>query len=152
MVVLAIVSWPALRTADDAAVVPERELGLLRGARMFRPLSMCTIEELAGHTRRQTVDAGETLIRKGELGDAFYIIESGVMEAIVDGDTVRPMGPGDSFGEIALLRNVPRTATVRATERATLMVLAREPFLAAVAGRREAAAAAEEVIRGRLGM
>ena len=73
------------------------------------------------------------------------------MDAVIDADTVRPMGPGESFGEIALLKDIPRTATVRATKPSTVLALDREHFLAAVTGRREAAAAAEDVIRGRLG-
>jgi MFS family permease len=155
MIVLAIVSWPVLRSADDAAVVPDHELRLLRGVPMLRPLTLCTTEELAGHVRRVTVAPGEVLIQEGDVGDAFYILESGAMEAIVGQNghgLVRELEPGDSFGEIALLRDVPRTATVRARSRSTVLALAREPFVAAVSGRHEAAAAAEEVIRGRIGM
>jgi MFS family permease len=149
--VLAASTWPVLRTADDAAIVPELEIRMLRGVPMLRPLTMCTKEELAANLRRIKVPAGTELIRQGDVGDAFYILESGSMEAVVDGVAVRPLGPGDSFGEIALLRDVPRTATVQATRASTVLALDREHFLAAVGGRREAAAAAEEVIRGRLG-
>jgi CRP-like cAMP-binding protein len=118
---------------------------------MLRPLTMSTNEELAANLRRMKVPAGTELIRQGDVGDAFYILEAGAMEAVIDDVAVRPLGPGDSFGEIALLRDVPRTATIRATRASIVLALDREHFLAAVTGRREAAAAAEEVIRGRLG-
>jgi len=112
---------------------------------------MCTTEELAARARRMTVPAGDTLIQAGDIGDAFYILESGSMEAIVSPTTIRMLEPGDSFGEIALLRDIPRTATVRATAPSVVLALEREAFVAAVSGRREASAAAEEVIQGRLG-
>ena len=149
--VLAAVTWPVLRTADDAVIVPEVEIRLLRDVPMLRPLTMCTNEELAANLRRIKLPAGTVLIRQGDVGDAFYILEAGAMEAVIDEIPVRALGPGDSFGEIALLRDVPRTATVRATRASTVLALDRDHFLAAVTGRREAAAAAEEVIRGRLG-
>jgi CRP-like cAMP-binding protein len=124
---------------------------MLRGVPMLGPLTMCTKEELAGNLRRVSVPAGHVIIRQGEVGDAFYILESGAMEAIVDEGPGRPLVPGDSFGEIALLRDIPRTATVRAMKPSTVLALDREHFLAAVTGRRDAITAAEEVIRDRLG-
>jgi hypothetical protein len=149
--VLAGLSWPVLRSADEGAIVPEREIRMLRGVPMLGPLTMCTKEELAGNLRRVSVPAGHVIIRQGEVGDAFYILESGAMEAIVDEGPGRPLVPGDSFGEIALLRDIPRTATVRAMKPSTVLALDREHFLAAVTGRRDAITAAEEVIRDRLG-
>jgi hypothetical protein len=148
---LAVVSWPVLRTADDAAIIPEREIRMLRGVPMLNPLTLCTTEELAANVRRITVPAGREVIRQGDIGEAFFILESGQVETVIDGTPVRHLEPGDSFGEIALLRDIPRTATVRATTPSTVLSLDRDHFLAAVTGRREASAAAEEVIRGRLG-
>jgi CRP-like cAMP-binding protein len=117
---------------------------------MFRPLQLTTIEELAGQLERVEVATGDVVIRQGEPGDRFYIVEFGRLAVTIDGRIVREVGPGDSFGEIALIRDVPRTATVTALVPASLGALARVPFLAAVAGQGDAAVAAEVVIRGRL--
>ncbi|HET9345066.1 MAG TPA: cyclic nucleotide-binding domain-containing protein [Candidatus Limnocylindrales bacterium] len=149
-IVLVAIAWPVLSSADDAAVVPERELRLLDSVAMFKPLQLTTIEQLAEGLRRQPVAAGSDVVRQGEAGDTFYIVESGRLEALVDGRVTTQLGPGDSFGEIALLRDVPRTATVRALEPSLVMTLAREPFLAAVASHGESIAAADEVVRTRL--
>jgi CRP-like cAMP-binding protein len=100
---------------------------------------------------REEVAAGTPVIRQGESGETFYVVESGALRVTVDGVHVRDLGPGDSFGEIALIRDVARTASVEATTPAVLVELHREPFLAAVTGRLEAAAAADEVVRERLG-
>jgi CRP-like cAMP-binding protein len=94
--------------------------------------------------------AGEAVVRQGEDGDCFYVVESGRLEVLVDGRPVREHGPGDGFGEIALLRDVPRTATVRAIEDSELRALPREEFLAGVSGSAPSAAAAESVVAARL--
>ena len=150
-VVLVVISWPWVRRVDDAAVVPERELRLLRGVAFFRPLQLTTIEDLAGRLEDVSVTAGAEVVRQGEPGDRFFIVETGRLEALVDGVPVRELGPTDSFGEIALLRDVPRTATVRATADATLVSLARDEFLSAVTGHTDSASAAEAVVTSRIG-
>lgn len=71
-----------------------------------------------------------------EIGDRFYLIERGQVEVLEDGVFRRTEGRGESFGEIALLREVPRTATVRTTEATRLLVLERDHFLIAVTGHR----------------
>jgi hypothetical protein len=149
--VLVAAAWPVLRSADDAAIASERDIHLLRDCAMLRPLALCTTEELAASVRRVSFDAGAEIIRQGDPGDCFYIVETGGVEALVDDLPVRSLREGDSFGEIALLRDVPRTATVRATEPSVMVAIDRDRFLAAVTGQRAASAAAEEVIRGRLG-
>jgi MFS family permease len=149
--VAAAITGPALARADDAAVVPEAELRLLRAVPMFRPLDLSTLEHLAGALRREEIPAGHDVVREGELGERFYIVESGTFEALVDGRLVRTLGPLDSFGEIALLRDIPRTATVRAIEDGVVASVEREHFLSAVSSHRESSDAAEDVIRSRLG-
>ena len=89
-------------------------------------------------------------MRQGDAGDRFYVVESGRLEVLVDGRSVREQGVGEAFGEIALLRDVPRTATVRALEPSLLRAMPREAFLAAVAGSTPSAAAAESVVAARL--
>jgi MFS family permease len=148
--VLVFVAWPVLRVTDDAAVVPQPALRLLAGVEMFRPLQLTTLEALAGYMVEREAPAGSDVIRQGEPGETFYIVESGRLETLVDGRPIGVLGPNDSFGEIALLRSTERTATVRAIEDARLVELARGPFLAAVTSQGESLAAAEGVIRGRL--
>jgi len=144
-------AWQVIRRADDHTVVPIELLHLLRRVPMFRPLALVTVEELAMAAEREEVPADTVVVRQGEPGETFYIIESGVLAVSIDGIHVRDLGPGDSFGEIALIRDVRRTASVEARTPAVLVELHREPFLAAVAGRLEASAAAESVVRERLG-
>jgi len=148
--VLVVVTWPAVRAADDAAVIPDRELSLLRGVPFFRPLQLTTLEALAGSLARVAVPAGSVVVREGDPGDRFFIVESGRLRTTVDGRPIGFLGPGDFFGEIALLRDVPRTATVEAIDPATLHGLGREPFLAAVTGHAGSSTAAETVVRTRL--
>jgi MFS family permease len=150
-VALVVISWPWVRRVDDSAVVPERELRLLRGVAFFRPLQLTTIEDLAGRLEDVPFAAGTDVVRQGEPGDRFFIVESGRLEAVIDGRPVRELGPGDSFGEIALLRDVPRTATVRAIEDSRLASLAQDEFLSAVTGHTDSATAAEAVVTARMG-
>ena len=148
--VLVLAAWPVLRSADDAAVVPQPAFRLLSGVPMFRPLQLTTLETLAGRMTAHRAKAGSDVIRQGEPGDTFYIVVSGRLAALIDGTVVGELGPADSFGEIALLRATERTATVRAIEDSDLVTLAREPFLAAVSSTGDSVAAAEEVVRTRI--
>jgi hypothetical protein len=148
---LTVITWPGVRAADDAAVIPQREMALLRGVSFFRPLPLVVIERLAGSLEDVAVAAGRDVVREGDPGDRFYIVDSGRLDTSIDGRWVRELGPGDSFGEIALLRNVPRTATVRALTDVRLAALERGAFLNAVTGDDASNAAAEAVVRTRAG-
>lgn len=90
-VALAVVSWPWIRKVDAAAVVPERELHLLRGVAFFRPLQLTTIEDLAGRLEDVRIAAGAEVVRQGEPGDCFCIVETGRLEALIDGSPVREL-------------------------------------------------------------
>jgi MFS family permease len=136
--------------ADDIALVPERQLQLLRGVAMFAPLPITTIEELAERLEPVMFGAGETLMRAGELGDRFILIETGSVEVRADGAPVRTIGPGGYCGEIALLRGIPRTATVQAATDVAAFGLRADDFVAALCGDREATRAADHVIDARL--
>ena len=90
------------------------------------------------------------MVRQGEPGDRFYIVAEGEVEVVVDGRVVRTEGAGDHFGEIALLRDVPRTATVRAVTDTELYALERDEFIAAVTGHAATAEAADAAVATRL--
>jgi hypothetical protein len=149
--VLAVLTWRRLVAIDEAAAVPTRELELLRALPMFAPLSPPTLEYLAGRLRPRSAAAGQTIFREGDPGDDFYVIADGRVEVSIDGRAARELGPGDYFGEIALLRAVPRTATVAAASDVELYALDGDQFVAAVTGHAESAAAADSVVATRLG-
>jgi MFS family permease len=139
----ALTTWPFLRRLD----APEpAAVELLRRVEIFESLPPQTLDRLARAVIELHEPAGTEIIRKGDTGDRFYILESGDVE--VEG---RLLQPGEGFGEIALLRNVPRTATVTARSDAVLQALERHDFLAAVTGHALAATAADAVIALRLG-
>jgi MFS family permease len=145
--VLAGLLWTRLAAVDRAAEAPERELELLAGIPIFAPLPPQTLERLAHALRPVAVAAGEDVVRAGEAGDRFYVVDSGEAEVLG-----RTLGPGGWFGEIALLRDVPRTATVTARTPLALYALERDEFLAAVTGSAPSRAAAEAVVEERLGV
>jgi MFS family permease len=146
---LVLLCAPGLRRLDAETGPPD--LALLRGVPMFAPLAPASLELLASQLERVRVGQGEEVIRQGEAGDRFYVIESGEVEVFEAGVFARRQGPGDFFGEIALIREVPRTATVRAVADLELLALEREPFIAAVTGHAPSAEAADAVIGRRLG-
>lgn len=148
---LALLSWRRLTAIDDAAQVPRRELDLLAGHPIFAPLPPATREALARRLVLRRVAPGDTIFRQGDPGDDFYLVADGRVRVAVDGEPVAELGPGEGFGEIALLRDVPRTATVEAVTEATLYALDRASFLGAVNRYGESAAAAERVVGTRLG-
>jgi MFS family permease len=143
-------SWPRLRALDRHATVPERAIALLRMLRLFEALDPPAMETLGRAATWSTVPAGAMIIREGDPGDSFYALESGTVTVSRGGSPIRTLtGPGEGFGEIALLRDVPRTATVTADTAAVLLELGRAPFMAAVTGHPVTSARADLTI-GRL--
>ena len=131
-VVVAVgICFPALARLDRTVAPPEK-LGLVAALPIFLPLAPGVLENLARRLTPVTVAAGQTVITAGEPGDRFYLIERGRLDARRGAEVLSTMAAGDCFGEIALLRDVPRTATVVATDDAVLHALDREDFLAAV--------------------
>jgi predicted MFS family arabinose efflux permease len=145
--VLAVLSWRSLSKMDRSA---GPELELLRSQPLFEPLPPPTLEYLAGRLVRRRVGAGETILTQGEQGDAFFVIADGTVDVTPTDGVARQLGPGESFGEIALLREIPRTATVVATTDVELLELAGEEFVAAVSGNADALRAADAVVRARV--
>ena len=151
--IVALAAWRRLRSIDGGAkvVAPER-LALLRGIEMFDLLRPQILERLARGLWPVHFEAGATILRQGDVGDAFYIVHEGRVRYEIDGAVVGEEGPGASFGEIALLRDVPRTATVTALTPVHAFVLARDPFLEALTGTRRAREVAQEAASARLGV
>jgi len=148
--ILVLAMWRLVVGADAHAIVHVRELDRLRALPMFAPLPPPTIEWMAAHLRELEVNAGTAIIRKGQAGDRFYLIERGACEVTIGERLVRHLGPGDGFGEIALLRPVPRTASVWATEPTSLLTLDRDAFLRAVTGHVGSRSVADELAAARL--
>ena len=117
---------------EAGAAVPERAYALLRGLPMFAPLPIATIENLARRSSVENHPAGAELIRQGDPGDKFYVIDEGTVDVLTDGNLLARDAAGDCVGEIALLRDQPRTATVRATAPLRVVVLERSDFLEGV--------------------
>ena len=138
-----------LRRLDVELAEPEG-LVLLRAVPLFAPLEPKSLELIAQQLVRVEVPAGEVLIHEGDEGDRFYVIEAGRLTATFKGDVLSEMGPGDPFGEIALLRDVPRTATVTADEASVLLALDRATFLDAVTGDNEVRSRADDLIGRRI--
>jgi CRP-like cAMP-binding protein len=134
----------------DEVPILERELELLRGIEIFKPLPPPVLESLAHALVPVRVEAGREVFREGELGDRFYIVADGEVEIVQNGKVVNLEGPGEFFGEISLLRDVPRTATVRAKTEVELRALERDEFIAAVTGHAASAEAADSVVATRL--
>jgi hypothetical protein len=147
----AVVFGPAIRRADAAAVVPVHESTLLRHVPMFEPLPMTTIEDLASGLGWWSVEPGQVIVEQGETGHCFYVVDQGEVLVQVPGQPDRRLGPGDGFGEIALLRDVPRTATVTAVGDVRLAGIDRDRFLAAISADRRSSVTADEVVAEHLG-
>jgi hypothetical protein len=155
--VLAAASWRALAAMDGRLGVREDEIAVLRRVAMLSQLPVASIEHLASRLRHVTVPAGTPVFEQGDTGDGFYVITAGRADVVGDGAVVRTLAAGDSFGEIALLHDTRRTATIRAAEAAEaaeaagaadlgLIVLDRAVFLDAVCGYSVSAEAAEAVV------
>ena len=132
--VVGLVLRRPVRAMGAGVRAPEREFVLLRGLALFAPLPVAAVETLALRARTVHADAGSVLITQGEPGDTFYVVADGTVAVDVDGVPRRTQGRGEGFGEIALLRDVPRTATVRAVTPVTLVAVDRDEFLAGVTG------------------
>jgi CRP-like cAMP-binding protein len=118
----------------------------MRATALFAPLPERSIERLARAARVVQVPAGEVVFHRDDPGDLFYVIESGEAEVVVTNELTTALGPGDSFGEIALLRDVPRQATVLAKSDLVLRAIERRVFLQVVTGHSETEASADRAI------
>jgi MFS family permease len=131
---VALASWPVVRRIGEAGPADMRRLDLLHGEALFAPLSLATIEHLASALVPVTFDDGAWLMREGDPGDDFLLIDQGRVEISQAGRPVRTLGPGQGCGEIALIDDVPRTASARAVGPVAAFCLGRDAFLEAVTG------------------
>jgi len=148
---LVVLSTRTVARIDAHATVPDaNELKILVGVPIFAPLPGGSLEHLAARLVPLRVEPGSLIVREGDEGDRFYILAEGALEVTQEGAHLREVEPGDYFGEIALLRDTPRTATVVAKTSSVLYALDRDEFLAAVTGHPQSAEAAETVMSARL--
>lgn len=147
---LVVPSFGVLRRIDAAATVARPDIDLLQGVSFFASLPETMLERLAAGAERVRVSAEADVVKQGEAGDRFYVVAEGELGVTVDGAEVATLHDGDYFGEIALLRDVPRTATVRARRDSTLLMLDRNDFLTAVNGYAPSLSSAEAVVGLRL--
>jgi hypothetical protein len=135
---------------EAGARVPERAFRLVRDLPIFAGLPIATLESLALRVTERGYEAGERIVSQGDVGDTFFVLADGEVEVRVDGAFRRHEYAGEFFGEIALLRDVPRTATITAVGPVTALAIDREQFLAAVGAHARGARAADAVARKRL--
>jgi MFS family permease len=148
--IVVAVAWRRIRRVDAEAPAPEPMLTLARGVPLFAPLATLALERVARDMVPVAAPTGTAVVRQGEEGDRFYVIHTGKVEVVRDGRILATMGPGGFFGEIALLKDVPRTATVTAVGDTELFALGREDFLRALTGHPESLVAADAVAGDRL--
>jgi hypothetical protein len=146
-VVAAASNARGLRRAERHADAPVVEIRHLRRIGLFAMLPGTAIEGLARSSTAHRFAPGETLVREGEHGDEYFVIADGEVVVDVAGIERRRMRRGEGFGEIALLADVPRTATVTAAGPTDVLTIGRARFLAAVVGHDAAAQAAWRLAR-----
>ena len=146
---LALLTVRPLSRGYRTSTGDEGRLALLRSVPLFAPLPLTALERLCEGVTTATFEEGDLLMRQGEPGDRYLVIDQGEVD-VVDGDRVlRRCGRGEGIGEIALLRRVPRTATVVARTPVTAYAIDAATFLSAMTGP-AAQAAADAVIGERL--
>ena len=142
--------WRPLLVVDTLAAAPQGRIDLLRSIPIFAPLALPELERLAQAARELRIAGGSSVFEEGEAGDRFFAIAEGCAAVESRGVRLRELGAGDFFGEIALLRDVPRTATVRALTALRLVALERPMFLETVTGHAASAEAAGSIVAARL--
>ena len=147
-----VACWVQLRRLDARMRVRDADIELLHHVPMLRALPQATIEQLAAALEHAQIAPEHAVFEQGDPGERFYVVEAGCAEVVRDGRPVGTLRRGECFGEIALLRDCVRTATVSASAETPLRVsvLCRNPFLTAVTGYPASAIAGERVVTARL--
>jgi MFS family permease len=144
-----IPTWRRLTEIDATGRVATEPLELLRAIPIFAPLPVPVLERLASLAAEVRAPAQSAVFEQGAAGDRFYVIADGTAAVEIDGSQTSTLEPGGFFGEIALLRDIPRTATVRALEDLRLYALERDDFIAAVTGHAPSREAADSLVASR---
>jgi MFS family permease len=144
--VLVVLSWRRLRGMDRIVNVRDRDIALLQSVTMLEALPLPAIERLARGLVPLTIPVGDFVFEQGDVGDRYFVIESGEAVVVGDGHDITTLGPGEGFGEIALLRRSPRTAGVRAAGELRLQALRSDQFLPLVLGFTPSAREAEVAV------
>ena len=142
--------WRQLASTDADSDVRDERIALLSGISIFAPLPAPQLERLAKALVDVHLAPGDVVFEEGQAGDRFFVISAGRAEVEAGGQKLRALERGDFFGEIALLRDVPRTATVRASTSLHLLALERTVFVATVTGHPASAEAAGSIVAARL--
>jgi MFS family permease len=148
--VVVLASVPALRRLDAELRTQDGEVEVLRRVPMLAALPAATIGQLASAVRHVRLAPGEDAVAEGDHGDEFFVVVDGRAEVLQHGVVINGLGPGDSFGEVALLEDTPRTATVRAGDDGPLVLasLSRQAFLTAVTGYPASATLGSDFVAG----
>ena len=150
LVLIAVLVAPMLLRADRVDPGRLRDIATIRAVPMLAPLSGPVIERLAASAEHVVARDGTRIIAEGESGDRFYIVVDGRVRVVTHGRDAGELGPGEGFGEIALLRDVPRTATVVAIDLTDLLAIRRDPFLEALTGQPRSRVVAARVVEEHL--
>lgn len=143
--------WSRLRKIDTTATVPQVEIQLLRSISIFAALPAPSLEGMARELEALSVSTGTAVITEGEDGDCYYAVADGELAVTRESQLLQVVSRGDGFGEIALIRNVPRQASVTAVSDALLYVLHKEIFVQTVTGHVVTSSKASAVIASHLG-
>jgi len=148
--VLVALAWRQLRRLDTVATIPAERLALVKESPLFAPLSVIALERVARRLHPEQVAAGVEIVHEGDPGDQFYLVEAGELEILHGTTVVNRLKAGDHFGEIALLRGTPRSATARAVTPSRLLRLESGDFLAAVTQHPTSSDRLESIVAARL--
>ncbi len=146
----AAIILPSLRRAEGSTAGNLTSARLLRADPLLQLLSLSVIEELAAVMQPVSYQDGDDLIREGETGDEYLLITAGEVDVSRGGQSLQRLGPGHGVGEIALLRRVPRTATVRAIGPVEACALQGDAFLSAITGHVGVRQAADQIVAAHL--
>jgi MFS family permease len=145
--VIVALAWSHLLALDARTAVPAEAIALLRRVALFEPMPAPGLEAIARRAVWLTVAPGTVVIAEGDVGDRYYVLSSGAIRVEREGRHLRDLTEaGNGFGEIALLRDVPRTATVIAIAESVVLTVDRPSFLAAVTGHPNVSARADAVV------
>lgn len=138
-----LLGWRGLKVVTSMTTPKEDDVRLLGAVPVLTALPGVAVSRIACTAEPRRFAAGTTVVVEGSAGQEFFVVRSGELVVTQGGTEVRRLGPGESFGEIALLRTVPRTATVVAVTDVELLRVGQELFVASITGHRSTDVEAE---------